>query len=434
MSAKNFQIIILVIFILSAVLGVFVFSGAIPIGNENTPGALGTVVLWGTIRSSTISTILQEFNSANPTFIVRYVEKSADTFDQELLEALASGVGPDMFLLPDNLTFHYKNKILPIPYESFPVATFKNNFAGAGEVFLTSSGVLAFPITIDPLVMYYNRSVLDSNGITFPPTYWDELINMIPILTKKDEANKITKSAVALGQFSNVTHAKDIISALFMQAGNSIIAEKDGSFVSTLGEVGKYNLASVLQFYTDFADPLKSVYSWNRSFSNSEDTWSSENLAFYFGFASELKNLINKNPNQNFLSAPIPQIRNSNSKLTSARVTGIAISLFSKNRNTAITAAGLLTSGDFASSLATTLGVAPARRDLLSSRPPDSSSSVFSSNFYSSALYARSWLDPSSTDTDTIFKGMVENVLSNNMTPDSAIKDASSKLDLLLLK
>ncbi len=154
MQGKNFQIIILGVFIIAAIIGVLVFSGAIPIGKNNSTGGQGTVVLWGTFKSTDVSTMLEEFNLANPTFVVKYVQKSTETFDQDLLEALASGVGPDMFFLPDNLVYHYKNKILPIPYQSFPLSTFKNNFAGAGEVFLNSQGVLAFPISIDPLVMY----------------------------------------------------------------------------------------------------------------------------------------------------------------------------------------------------------------------------------------------------------------------------------------
>lgn len=93
----NFQIIILIVFIAAAVLGVFVFSGAIPLGNENSTDAQGTVILWGTVKSQIIYSLLEDFNRINSTFTVKYVEKSADTFDNDLLEALAEGKGPDMF-------------------------------------------------------------------------------------------------------------------------------------------------------------------------------------------------------------------------------------------------------------------------------------------------------------------------------------------------
>lgn len=426
----NFQLIIIIVFIVAAVAGVLVFSGAIPIGN-NTEGALGTVTVWGTVPSQSLTVSLEEFNQANPSYKVVYVQKSVGSFDQDLLEALASGAGPDLFFLPDNLAYHYADKIFTIPYSSYPVSAFKNNFAGAGEVFLTSKGILAFPITIDPLVMYYNRSILDANSIVYPPTTWEELAQMVPTLTKKDEANKISQSSVALGHFSNVNNAKDIVSALFMQAGNPIIKETDGKFEETLDvSVGNFNLPSILRFYTDFADPNHPAYSWNKSFGNSSEVFSREELAFYFGFSSELESLVNRNPNQNFFVAPLPQIKDSKSKVTSARVTGLAVSKFSKNFTTAFTAATAMSTSNFASKYATSRNIAPARRDLLAVKPTD----AFSPVFYNSALFARSWLDPSVEDTDSIWAGMINAVLSNAMTTDNAIQDAGSKLSLLLLK
>lgn len=425
----NFQLIIIIVFIAAAIFGVLVFSGAIPLGK--TEGALGTVVLWGTVPTAAISPVLKDFNDVNKSFIVNYVQKSADTFNQDLLEALAAGVGPDMFFLPDNLVFSYANKIFTIPYTSFPLTTFKNTFAGAGEVFLTGEGILAFPMSIDPLMMYYNRSILDANGVVYPPAFWDDLTNMAPILTKKDDSNKIIKSAVALGHSSNIVHSKDILAALFRQAGNPIITENEGVFVSTLdSSVGNYNLPSILKFYTDFADPNNAVYSWNKSFQNSDATFSKEDLAFYFGYASELKSLVNRNPNENFFVASMPQIKNASFKSTGARVTGLAISSSSKNFTTAITAASLMATSDFASKFALATGVAPARRDLLAIRPDDAYSPIF----YNSALYARSWPDPSPKDTDNIFSGMIDSVLSGNLSVTDAIRDASSKINLLLIK
>ncbi|MEK7563963.1 MAG: extracellular solute-binding protein [Patescibacteria group bacterium] len=428
----SFQIIFIVLFIASAIFGVLVFSGIIKLGGDDASSTGGTVVLWGTIRSEVMVGALEGFNNNNQNFNVKYVQKSAETFDNDLLEALASGKGPDMYFLPDNLAYHYANKIGIIPYTSYSLTSFKNNFAGAGEVFLTPTGLLAFPMTIDPLVMYYNRSTFDSNGIIYPPTTWDEISNdIVPVLTKKNELNKITKSAVALGHFSNVNHSKDILATLFMQAKNPITTLNGGRLRSSLSDLNpKYNLGSVLKFYTDFADPSHPTYSWNKSFSNSLNTFSSEDLAIYFGFASELKSLVDRNPNQNFSVAPVPQIKGESVKVTGARVMGLAISSFSKNFNTAFTAASLMATGDFASKLSLALSVPPARRDLLAIKPVDSYSPIF----YNSALYARSYLDPSSDQTDDIFRTMIDGVLSNNMTPNDAISDASSKLDLLLAK
>lgn len=423
----NFQIIVLAVFAVAAIFGVLVFSGAIPIGKNNQPGAEGTVVLWGTFSSEAINPLITQFNSSNSAFTVKYVQKSADTFDQDLLEALASQTGPDLFFLPDNLAYHYSNKIFTIPYTSYPLSNFESTFAGAGQVFLTSNGVLAFPISIDPLMMYYNRSMLDANGIVYPPATWDDLSNMVPTLTVKDNANNITKSAVALGGFSNITNAKDILATLFMQSGNPIISNTSGGFSSAI-DSPTYDVSPMLKFYDSFSDPTNSLYSWNASFPDSRDDFSSENLAFYFGFASELQSLINTNPNQDFFVAPVPQIKNSNFKVTMAHVTGIAVLSSSKNLTTAFSAASLMATGSFASDFANATGTVPARLDLLATKPTD----AYTPYFYSSALYARSWLDPSPTDTDNIFGGMVNNIISGDMSVANSIKDADSKMNLLL--
>jgi len=428
----NLQIIILAVFIISAVFGLLVFSGTIPIGNKSkTAGGQGTVVLWGTVQSSAVTPILEEFNGVNKTFSVEYVQKQEETFNQDLLEALASGTGPDMFFLPQDLVFSYSNKIFTIPYQSYPQATFKNTFVGAGEVFMTGNGILAFPIALDPMVMYYNRSHLDASNILFPPIYWDEFSGLVPKLTEKDSANKIIKSTVALGQFANINYAKDLLAMMFMQTGNPIISEKDGTRISVLDKSNsQYNLGAVLQFFTDFANPTKDVYSWNRSLPASRDFFSADNLSYYFGYASEFQSLVNANPNQNFLVAPMPQIRGGNIKLTSANVLGIAISSSSKNLNTALLASSLMATGPFASKFGPSLGMVPVRRDLLVTVPTD----AYSPTFYASALFARGWMDPSDSVTDDIFRGMVERVLSGTMSYTDAVRDASSKLDLLLIR
>lgn len=431
MKNGNFQLIIIVVFIVAAIFGLLVFSGVIPLGSDSKNTVQGTVTLWGTASMDQVSSLIETFNTANKNFTVKYIQKYPEAFDQDLLEALASGNGPDMFFLTDNLAYKYSNKIYKIPYQSYPIATFKNTFTGAGEIFLTSKGMLAFPLSVDPMMLYYNRSIFDANNVIYPPATWDDVVSLTPTLTKRETSGRITQSAVAMGQFTNISHAKDILATLFLQTGSSIVQETNGGFVSTLvGNSDSINLQKSLSFYTGFTDPLSSVYSWNKSFPNSLDSFSAEKLAMYFGYASELKSIVNKNPNENFMVAPMPQIKGTKVKITSAHVTGIAVSSFSKNFNTAFTAASLMATGDFASGYADATGTMPARRDLLAKQKTDS----FSPIFYSSALFAKGWLDPSSNDSDNIFRVMIENVLSGKMTTENAVNDAGAKLNLLFNK
>ena len=88
-----------------------------------------------------------------------------------------------------------------------------------------------------------------------------------------------------------------------------------------------------------------------------------------------------------------------------------------------------MATSDFASKFAGALAVAPARYDLLAVKP----TATYATTFYNSALYAKSWLDPSPKDTDNIFRIMIEAVLSNTLPLDNAISDASAKLSLLFL-
>ncbi len=60
-------------------------------------------------------------------------------------------------------------------------------------------------------------------------------------------------------------------------------------------------------FYTRFARPDNTLYSWNRSFSSDRDRFVSGDLALYFGYGSEGKELERLNPNLNFDIAEVPQ-------------------------------------------------------------------------------------------------------------------------------
>ena len=57
---------------------------------------------------------------------------------------------------------------------------------------------------------------------------------------------------------------------------------------------------SALNFYTSFANPTSTFYTWNSSLPSSFDMFISGRSAFYIGRASELFALQAQNPNLNF--------------------------------------------------------------------------------------------------------------------------------------
>jgi ABC-type glycerol-3-phosphate transport system substrate-binding protein len=243
---------------------------------------------------------------------------------------------------------------------------------------------------------------------------------------------------IALGQYSNVDNAKDILATLLLQNGNPIVARGNDptsiSFVSMLNS-NPSNLSispieAVIKFFIEFSNPANTAYSWNRSLPSSLDMFTGGKLAFYIGKASELFNIQSINPNLSFDVTGIPQIKDSTAKRTYGEIYAIAINKKSSNPAGAFGVAGMLSLGDNAKNFSVAVSLPPASRALLSTKPAD----PYLFTFFNSALISRSWLDPDKVKSDSIFKEMIENILSNNLSVGEAISKAQDQLDLLLKK
>src|SRR6185437_9882404 len=230
MKTSNFQLIALVLFGFFILLGVGAFAA---FGGLLGGSQVGPVTIWGTLDSNTINTMIATLRSSDKTFAnVKYVQKDAATYDATLVNAMASGQGPDLFLVPQDEATSFANKITPIPYSVMSQAQFTNSFIDEGQIFLASNGALALPFTVDPLVMYWNRSLFATAGLAQPPQYWSDFLTIAPKLTSLDAGQNVHQSAVALGTWKNVDNAKAILSTLFMQAGDPIVTRgTDGSLV-----------------------------------------------------------------------------------------------------------------------------------------------------------------------------------------------------------
>jgi multiple sugar transport system substrate-binding protein len=363
---------------------------------------------------------------------VRYIEKSSRTFDSELIEALASGTGPDLFLLDQGAIVRHEDRLVAVPYESYSERDFRNTFIEEGELYLTAAGILGIPFSVDPLIMYWNQDILSSEGIAQPPKFWDEFYDLSSELTKRDQSNNIIRSAVAFGEYRNVTNAKEIISALAFQAGTAITMRTEIGIESVLTRGGAGQVLApaeaALQFFTEFSNPAKTTYSWNRGLPESRQAFAAGDVALYFGFASELPLLLKLNPNLNFDIAELPQSRESGKKVTFGRMSAFAIPKVSRNVSGAFRAALELSSANSVSIFSKVSGLPPVRRDLLSQKQTDAYRSVT----YSSALISSAWLEPDDRETDGIFQRMVESVTSGRSKISDAVGNADKELANLL--
>jgi ABC-type glycerol-3-phosphate transport system substrate-binding protein len=431
---NNFQIILISVFGFFIVLGIASFS----LYKAKDSGNTGvTINIWGTISSTDFESYINKIKiDLNKEVKAKYIQKNISTIDGELVEAIASGVGPDVVLLPQNLLLRYADKVYPIPFKTLPERTFRDTFVQEGELFLTANGAVGIPFFIDPLVMYWNRDILADAGLANPPTKWLEFPVLAGKLSKVDNSANITQSAAPLGGYRNITNAKALVSALIMQAGSTITeTDVDGKVVSVLGnksetnpDVAEIPTVSAMRFYTDYSNPKKSVYSWNSALPTSKQMFLSGDLGVYFGKASELTEIRSKNPNLNFDVAMLPQILDSKNKITHGDIYSFMILKGSQNILPAFNAISTLVGVDTMPVFLGLNNFAPSRRDLISQGISDPAKTIF----YNSALISRSWLDPNSSATDMVFQDMVDNITTGRERIESAVQKASQELDNLL--
>lgn len=425
---KTFPTVILGIFLALAVSAVLIFASYSGTFSDN----VGTVVLWGSVPESVMNAMLDEIQITNPGLVsdTTYVYFPRESLVTELVPAIAAGRSPDLILFPAEELLSEDDKLLTIPYSQLSRRDFQDTFVEAGEVFLYADGMKAIPFVIDPLVMYWNRTLFAEAGISKPFTYWDEVSQNTRKLTKAEQVGTLKQSATAMGTWDNVTHAKAILLSLMRQLGNSVVSAREGRFVTSIseGSVGSETSSeSALRFYVDFADPVKPVFSWNRSQPESREAFIGGRLAIYFGRASELREIREANPNLNFDVAELPRARGGLAA-SDALLIGLAIPRGATNPNGALTVASILYGVQNQQYIAGNLLLPSVRRDLLNSNPENAYEDVFQR----AALTSFVFLDPEPEKSELVFKGMVENVLSGRDQPATAVKKADEELFILL--
>ncbi|MDP1625199.1 MAG: extracellular solute-binding protein [bacterium] len=422
---SRFQLIFTGVLIACAVFGVALFA----LNRTNNSGEAPQVVLWGTFPHSLMSGFLGDARlEYRDQLNVVYVQKQAATFESELIASLARGQGPDMVLWPQDLILKQADKFFVVPFENYSERTFKDSFIEGSELYLVPGGVIGLPFSVNPMVMYWNREIFGEAGVSLPPTTWNELYALAPKVIKKDVGGGISQAMVAMGSSANIVHYKDMLALLSMQAGTPIVARDARGIVTSVFGVsqGQVPGEQAINFFTEFSNPSKPAYTWNRSLMNDRDMFIAGKLAMYFGYASELQGIRSANPNLNFDVAVIPQA--SGRTATFGHMTAFAFLKSSPNIGPSVSAAAILTGSNLQNLWASKSGLPPVRRDLLASTP----GSAYTAVFYRSALMARAWLDPNREATNIVFERLVDNVTSGRYRASQAVSAASSEIDSII--
>ncbi len=432
MKMSLFQGILIGVFGLSAVIGLFVFSTYS--GDGGGAAGIGEVRIWGTLPQAEIENTLAEIRKIDDSIEgVKYSQVQAETLATSLTAAIASRSAPDLILASQEELLYLIRYIAPISSDTLPVNTFISTFVNAGNLFLDprGGGFYGLPYLVDPMVLFWNNDILASNGVAKPPATWEELNGLVPRLAVITPTKQITRGLIALGSYNNVQNARGVLSTLFLQTKVPIsIYSPDGTLTADLGIDGTRGVSgqAVVGFYTLFADPTKTSYTWNGSLPNSRQAFLAGDLALYLGFASEALYLRQANPNLNFNVAPMPQPGTATVKSTYGLVYALMIPNGSKNPVGGYKVAALLTGTEKQTISAKLTGLAPATRNAQTNVSADPVAVVA----YASALYAKGWLSPPPASVDQVFSSMIGNVITGRLDLTSAISRASGSLNSLL--
>lgn len=429
----------------------------------NKPKYKMDLEVWGVFDDSDVfNEILQQYRKKNPQIGEIHYKKMASgvvEYQTALLDAMATGNGPDVFFFHNTWLPLHKNKTAANPNSAATIVPFKNNFVDvAYDDFVENNQIYAMPLECDTLALYYNKDLFNQAGISYPPRTWDEVVTDVKFLNKYDDQNNITQSTIALGRSKGpggVNRASDIVMLMMMQAGTTMYRKEAYQVSFDRSYANSVNLGqSALDYYLRFSRGSDAAYTWNSTMDYSVDSFAYGKTAMMINYSYYAKRLPKDHPKLNFAVATVPQL-DAGKPVNFANYWGLAVSA---NKNI-ITVPGKpapnYTNTDrikeawkfveFATMqpqaadqnafdpadyyLQQTKKTA-ARRDLIDKQKTDPVLGVFAQQ----ALTAKSWPQPDSLKVEEIFMDMIDEVANGSATSANALRTAGTRVETLIKK
>ncbi len=429
---RPFEIAIIGFFAVAAIGGLVYLSMYNGAATQDEKVYGSRVLIWGTYDKAKIDPILSEITRTDEAFsVVKYEKVDERTLEGDLLNAIADGTSPDLVILPHTLLALYRSKLVQIPYTTIDERTLRDTYIDGTDIFRDSNGSYAIPFAVDPLVLFWNRDLFSNAGIATPPKTWETLVlETTPALTRTDDRRALITSAIALGEYINVLHAKEILSMFMLQAGASIVRYDTDRYVVDLSHAAERGIPpgrAALNFYVQFASPGSRTYTWNRTQQMDRSAFAAGTLGMYIGEGSEITALEEENPNLNFDVTTVPQSQGVTALRNFGTFYGLVIPKASQNQTGAFRAAQKLTDVVTVRTLLGISGLAPVHRSLFAV----DATRVYDGVLNQSALIARGWHDPSPRESSTIFKTMIETLQQGRGEIDQIVNDAAYSLEVL---
>jgi len=261
--------------------------------------------------------IIDAWRIMHPNITIEYRKLRYEEYEQALLEAWAKDEGPDIFSIQNSWVGKYKEFISAMPqstkmayystvkslgikeeqkieYKETPslkLPEIQDKFVDTVyQDAVMEQEVYGLPLSVDTLALFYNKDLLKEAGIPLPPKSYDEFLSDVPKLTVLDKQGNIIQAGAALGAANNIPRAADVL-FLFMLQNRTEMINASGYINFTHSfpeEPEKLPGVLALEFFTQFADDNKEVYTWNENLPNALELFANGKLAFFFGYSYQI--------------------------------------------------------------------------------------------------------------------------------------------------
>lgn len=265
--------------------------------------------------------IIDDYQKEHKNIKIEYKKLTYPEYEKTLVDVLAAGRGPDLFSIQNTWLPRYFDKLAPIAEDKFSVNDYDRDFFKvAAQDNTKDKHIYGIPYSIDTLALFSNSDLLNKADIADPPDTWEKLIGktgdpnnpgLLPKLNNR-QGNTFNQSAIALGN-GGVNRPADILALMMLQQRTNMVNDtKDRALFNLTqpAEQGKevHLGTNALKFYTSFADPRTTSYSWNASLGDSIQAFTQGKTALLIGYAYMIPTIERLNPNLQYRVTPVPQI------------------------------------------------------------------------------------------------------------------------------
>lgn len=412
-----------------------------------------------------------QYRALHPNVSFNFRRLRLEEYEDKLLNGFADDRGPDIFLVHNTWVGKYLTKMAPMPAStriaysvvtgtlkkettwelrtepSITLRDFKDQFAdtvvrdairsvpvpvaGSADPTATVSQdrVVAAPVWVDTMALYYNKDLLNAAGIPTPPEYWDQFQEQVKKLTKLDSEGKILQSGAAMGASKNVERAADLLSVLMMQNGAEM-TDAVGNPAFDLVPESQANQRQTppayqaLEFYTDFANPAKETFTWDASQPNSLEAFIAGKTAFFFGYSYHLDQIKARAPKINLGITKLPQIEG-NPVRNFANYWMWVVSKKAQNQDVAWNFLNFLMKPETSKALLAKMARPAARKSLLPDQFTDEAVGVFAAQ----VLTAQSWYRGANPQVvDSAFATLIDSALVGGERVSEVMRFASNQI------